>query len=636
MNDSLNNSEQQFFEKIEKIMEVYANSGLGKWFGKGGGGSSSGGGWDRYNTSGNKVGKCGDAAKGSSYSACLGKKYVARLRSKNGKKAVANWVKRKKAAQNKQGRGKKGSSSKGNSPIAVKYTIKEQTSMPTNYPAQLRKIVKKLQDQILTESHDLVLQQAGAALNKAHTAEDFMRGFVGKRLTDLLDAGSFANLYVMNKYGIGSEYDEQDDQVLLNKLWQAATGFINNRVLEPISKQRKVWDAENYAKPQYTDWKKQRALVGKAYRDARDSESADADELKKQFVKLNSEDPTLGDYRNMMDDMESVVQQFHNKALTLKDVLPSSDDTDQDKKNWASVEKLYSNIRKNKIKEQTNMSKNYPAVKIFVSTVGGGIRVLMWKQQNFDREVGSDANVKTYGNFARLIGNLGVDPSKLMTSDRDAVQVLKFLSSSEIRQLANKESVITTSIPPEIVHKFSADKNLQETDSMTKNQIFKKLIRSIIAEEFKGNPNDAAEVESDKLTAHLSEDSVADDIKDLEALLANPDASRAKDYGSIENYKKMLRSKIARLKGGEAGMAPEYRVRSDEPAPFGYGLDEKGDVKKVSAKALDQTKDGVVDTGDAVVASRKEKIALSTGNKADAAFYKKIKTIVNKHKGSKL
>ena len=59
-------------------------------------------------------------------------------------------------------------------------------------------------------------------------------------------------------------------------------------------------------------------------------------------------------------------------------------------------------------------------------------------------------------------------------------------------------------------------------------------------------------------------------------------------------------------------------------------------AKKVSAKALDQTKDGVVDTGDAVVASRKEKIALSTGNKADAAFYKKIKTIVNKHKGSKL
>ena len=34
--------------------------------------------------------------------------------------------------------------------------------------------------------------------------------------------------------------------------------------------------------------------------------------------------------------------------------------------------------------------------------------------------------------------------------------------------------------------------------------------------------------------------------------------------------------------------------------------------------------------------TRKEKIALSTGNKADAAFYKKIKAIVNKHKGRKV
>ena len=93
--------------------EVYANSGLGRWFGKGGEGSSSGGGWNRYNSSGKNVGKCGDAKKGSSYSACLGKKYVARLRSKGGKKAIANWVKRKKSAQNKAGRGEKGSGGKG-------------------------------------------------------------------------------------------------------------------------------------------------------------------------------------------------------------------------------------------------------------------------------------------------------------------------------------------------------------------------------------------------------------------------------------------------------------------------------------------------------------------------------------------
>jgi hypothetical protein len=88
---------------------------------------------------------------------------------------------------------------------------------------------------------------------------------------------------------------------------------------------------------------------------------------------------------------------------------------------------------------------------------------------------------------------------------------------------------------------------------MTKIQENKlrELIKRIIREEYYGEPNDAAEVESDKLTAHLSEDSVHDDIKDLEMLLKNPDPSRAKDYGSVENYKKMLRAKIDKLKKGD-------------------------------------------------------------------------------------
>ena len=107
------------------LSEAYAG-GLRAWFGKGGAGSSSGGGWDRYDSSGKKSGKCGDAKQGSSYSACLGKKYVARLRTKGGKKAIANWVKRKKSAQNKAGRGEKGSGSKGQSPVRVSY--KEELS----------------------------------------------------------------------------------------------------------------------------------------------------------------------------------------------------------------------------------------------------------------------------------------------------------------------------------------------------------------------------------------------------------------------------------------------------------------------------------------------------------------------------
>jgi len=86
---------------------------------------------------------------------------------------------------------------------------------------------------------------------------------------------------------------------------------------------------------------------------------------------------------------------------------------------------------------------------------------------------------------------------------------------------------------------------------MTKNDL-KKLIKSltkeVLAEDFKGDPNHAAEVESDNLTATLSEDDKVADIADLEKLLKNPDPSRVKDYGSIENYKKMLMGKIDRLK----------------------------------------------------------------------------------------
>ncbi len=88
---------------------------------------------------------------------------------------------------------------------------------------------------------------------------------------------------------------------------------------------------------------------------------------------------------------------------------------------------------------------------------------------------------------------------------------------------------------------------------MTKTQQNKlrELIKKIIREEYYGEPNDALAVQSAELTSHLSEDSdIQKDIADLEKLLKNPDPSRAKDYGSVEKYKSMLRAKIDRLKKG--------------------------------------------------------------------------------------
>ena len=109
------------YQKYESQINEAYQGGLRAWFGKGSVGSTSGGGWDRYDSTGKKAGKCGDAKQGSSYSACLGKKYAARIRATGGKKAIANWVKKKKAAQRSAGRGEKGSGSKGQSPVRVSY-----------------------------------------------------------------------------------------------------------------------------------------------------------------------------------------------------------------------------------------------------------------------------------------------------------------------------------------------------------------------------------------------------------------------------------------------------------------------------------------------------------------------------------
>jgi hypothetical protein len=81
----------------ESELEDFLNEDLRAWFGKGKKGGAGGGGWDRYNTKGERVGKCGDSKKGEGKPKCLSKSRAASLRSSGGKKAIANAVKRKKA-----------------------------------------------------------------------------------------------------------------------------------------------------------------------------------------------------------------------------------------------------------------------------------------------------------------------------------------------------------------------------------------------------------------------------------------------------------------------------------------------------------------------------------------------------------
>ena len=103
----------------EEVNEkVYADSGLGRWFGKGGKGGTSAGGWDRYNTKGEKIGKCGDSKEGEGKPKCLSKAKADKLRRQGGKKAIANAVKRKKAQDPQTDR-----PGTGNKPINVSNRI---------------------------------------------------------------------------------------------------------------------------------------------------------------------------------------------------------------------------------------------------------------------------------------------------------------------------------------------------------------------------------------------------------------------------------------------------------------------------------------------------------------------------------
>ena len=90
---------------------------LRKWFGKGGSGGTTKGGWDRYGSSGQKLGKCGGEKEGGAYAACLSAEKAKKL----GPKGRATFVNRKRRDQKKGGDSKKGKQrSKGKKPVMSK------------------------------------------------------------------------------------------------------------------------------------------------------------------------------------------------------------------------------------------------------------------------------------------------------------------------------------------------------------------------------------------------------------------------------------------------------------------------------------------------------------------------------------
>lgn len=108
-------------EIVEQLSED-----LRAWFGKGGEGGAGGGGWDRYNTKGERIGKCGERKAGEGKPKCLSKEKAAALRSSGGKKAIAAAVRKKRREDpNPQRQGKADMVSNKTKNESLEYYVKE-------------------------------------------------------------------------------------------------------------------------------------------------------------------------------------------------------------------------------------------------------------------------------------------------------------------------------------------------------------------------------------------------------------------------------------------------------------------------------------------------------------------------------
>ena len=154
---------------------------LRKWFGKG-----PTGGWDRYNSKGEKTGKCGDSEEGSKYAACLSNEKAAKL----GKDGRASFVKRKQTAQSKAGDAKKGGEQKkGQKPVFVKTGASENVNEAGMNP------VKKVVNAILKKHNVQAMKTYASSVRGAHNIinggyrweGDWHLGFYGNVPQDVVE-----------------------------------------------------------------------------------------------------------------------------------------------------------------------------------------------------------------------------------------------------------------------------------------------------------------------------------------------------------------------------------------------------------------------------------------------------------------
>lgn len=160
-----------------------------------------------------------------------------------------------------------------------------------------------------------------ALIPKGGTLEDFLRSLEGRTIKDILDDGSYMNLYMGNKYGIGGQREgsDRDATDFVNKL----TRFVNRDVGKKRPKEREYETDQFKEENDYESYRKARhkkATLGldrlKARREGKEDE----------MNKLNDEIDKLQDFlsnhpyqrgMSMIErEYDQAVQDYHNTPLT--------------------------------------------------------------------------------------------------------------------------------------------------------------------------------------------------------------------------------------------------------------------------------------------------------------------------------
>ena len=242
---------------IEPLLEkVFAKSGLGKWFNR----ESAGGGpgWDRYNTKGERVGKCGDAEEGESYSACLSKQKAKKL----GKEKIGSFVRRKRTAQKKAGRGTKGSvKGKGKKPVFVKTGVTEVKESYESFIVESTSNVFQMNFATIEAREllpcDLIINEAGEIFDVDFIVENgngYLVGMTDEHGNEFEEAFTQDTVMGFIDNIEGQSYNEYGDKI---EVYESEKGKVKlNKIMKGDVKKYKVYvknDKGNVVKVNFGD-----------------------------------------------------------------------------------------------------------------------------------------------------------------------------------------------------------------------------------------------------------------------------------------------------------------------------------------------------------------------------------------------